>query len=63
MPFVDFVLEQDGKSIGYRNAKSCCAPGEIFLYPKGSSETEIMLAFGACCFASKLGQLAGWPEI
>jgi hypothetical protein len=55
----DFVLEQDGKAIGFENATSHPAPGEILFYPGGYSETEIILSYGACCFASKLGQLAG----
>ena len=33
--------------------------GDILFYPGGYSETEIILAYGSCCFASKLGQLAG----
>jgi hypothetical protein len=35
------------------------APGEIILYPGGVSETEILIAYGAVRFASKVGQLAG----
>jgi hypothetical protein len=31
----------------------------MILYPGGVSETEILLAYGACQFASKAGQLAG----
>ena len=37
------------------------APGQILFYPAGVSETEILLAYGACHFASKAGQLAGNP--
>jgi hypothetical protein len=33
--------------------------GDILFYPGGFSETEILLAYGSCCFASKMGQLAG----
>jgi Protein of unknown function (DUF3830) len=43
----------------YENHTSHPAPGEIILYPGGISETEILLAYGAVDFASKVGQLAG----
>jgi len=43
----------------YENHTSYPAPGEIILYPGGISETEILLAYGNVCFASKVGQLAG----
>jgi len=45
--------------LGWENATSSPAPGQILLYPGGISETEILLAYGAVCFASKAGQLAG----
>jgi Protein of unknown function (DUF3830) len=45
--------------VGYENATSYPAPGQIILYPGGVSETEILLAYGAVQFASKAGQLAG----
>jgi hypothetical protein len=41
------------------NHTSYPAPGQILLYPGGISETEILLAYGAVRFASKVGQLAG----
>jgi hypothetical protein len=45
--------------IGSENATSYPAPGELLLYPGGVSETELLFPYGACCFASKAGQLAG----
>jgi hypothetical protein len=45
--------------LGYENATSFPAPGQILLYPGGISETEILLAYGSVHFASKMGQLAG----
>jgi len=33
--------------------------GDMLFYPGGYSETEFILAYGYCCFASKMGQLAG----
>lgn len=45
--------------LGFENATSYPAPGEIILYPGGVSETEILLAYGPVAFASKAGQLAG----
>ncbi|ONG42363.1 cyclophilin-like superfamily protein [Pseudoroseomonas deserti] len=45
--------------IGYENATSYPAPGQVIVHPGGMSETEILVAYGPCCFASKAGQLAG----
>ena len=45
--------------VGFENHTSHPSVGDILFYPGGFSETEIILAYGACCFASKLGQLAG----
>lgn len=47
--------------IGFESATSHPRPGEFILYPGGESETEILLAYGTVCFASKVGQLAGNP--
>ncbi len=47
--------------VGYENATSYPAPGQLLLYPGGVSETEILLAYGSVRFASKVGQLAGNP--
>ncbi|MBL8647657.1 MAG: DUF3830 family protein [Sphingosinicella sp.] len=43
----------------FENATSYPVPGQMIFYPGGYSETEILLAYGAVNFASKLGQLAG----
>ena len=45
--------------IGPESATSYPSPGELLLYPGGISETELLFPYGACCFASKAGQLAG----
>jgi len=45
--------------VGPENATSYPAAGELLLYPGGLSETEILFPYGATCFASKMGQLAG----
>lgn len=41
------------------NATSYPAPGQLIFYPGGLSEAEVLLAYGAVHFASKMGQLAG----
>ncbi|WP_208595893.1 DUF3830 family protein [Desulfohalobium retbaense] len=46
-------------SLGYEDATSYPSPGQILLYPKGKSETEILIAYGCVHFASKAGVLAG----
>jgi len=43
----------------HENATSHPAPGDVILYPGGPSETEILLAYRAVQFSSKVGQLAG----
>ena len=45
--------------VGYEDATSYPLPGQILLYPKGKSETEILIAYGSVRFASKAGTLAG----
>jgi hypothetical protein len=45
--------------VGAENATSYPSPGELLLYPGGVSETELLFPYGACCFASRAGQLAG----
>ena len=45
--------------LGAENATAYPAPGQVLLYPGGVSETEILIAYGPCQFASKAGVLAG----
>jgi len=45
--------------VDYEDATSYPSPGQILLYPKGKSETEILIAYGHVHFASKAGTLAG----
>jgi hypothetical protein len=54
VPLGDYKL-----GVGFENATSYPAPGEILFYPGGYSETEILVPYGPCRFASRLGQLAG----
>jgi hypothetical protein len=41
------------------NATSYPLVGEVLLHPAGISETEILIPYGSCHFASKAGELAG----
>ncbi|AUN96106.1 DUF3830 family protein [Pseudazoarcus pumilus] len=52
-------LGDERVDFGFENATAHPAPGDVLFYPGGYSETEIILAYGACAFASKLGPLAG----
>ena len=45
--------------VGPEDPTSYPAPGQVIFYPGGVSETEILIAYGPCRFASKAGQLAG----
>ena len=54
IPLGEFEL-----GVGFENHTSYPSAGDILLYPGGYSETEILLAYGSCSFASKMGQLAG----
>ena len=46
-------------SVGYEDATAYPSPGQVLLYPKGKSETELLIAYGCVHFASKAGTLAG----
>ncbi len=54
VPLGDFKL-----GVGFENHTSHPSVGDILFYPGGYSETELLVAYGSCCFASKMGQLAG----
>jgi hypothetical protein len=45
--------------LAYENHTSHPSVGDVLFYPGGISETEIIMAYGACSFSSKMGQLAG----
>jgi hypothetical protein len=49
----------DKLPVGYENHTSHPAPGEIIVYTGEISEGEVLIAYGAVDFSSKLGQLAG----
>src|SRR5213076_3081402 len=54
IPFGDLDV-----GVGPENATAYPAPGQLLLYPGGISETELLLPYGHCAFASKAGALAG----
>jgi hypothetical protein len=50
---------EDRLPVGYENHTSHPAPGDVIVYTGHLSEGEILVAYGAVMFSSKLGQLAG----
>jgi hypothetical protein len=54
IPLGEFKL-----GVGFENHTSHPSVGDVLFYPGGYSETEILLAYGSSCVASKMGQLAG----
>jgi hypothetical protein len=59
VPLGEFQLLLGDAPIGFENHTSHPSVGDVLFYPGPYSETEILLAYGSCCFASKMGQLAG----
>tara|TARA_B100001105_G_scaffold97874_1_gene78017 strand:+ start:1345 stop:1773 length:429 start_codon:yes stop_codon:yes gene_type:complete len=59
VPLGDYVLENEGRRVGFENHTSHPSVGDVLFYPGGYSETEIILAYGSCSFSSKMGPLAG----
>jgi len=45
--------------VGFENHTSHPSAGDVLFYPGGYSETELLIAYGACSFASRMGPLAG----
>jgi hypothetical protein len=54
VPLGDFDL-----GVGFENHTSHPSVGDVLFYPGGYSETELLIAYGSCSFASKMGPLAG----
>jgi hypothetical protein len=54
IPLGDFKLD-----VGFENHTSHPSAGDVLFYPGGYSETELLIAYGPCSFASKMGPLAG----
>ena len=54
VPLGDFQL-----GVGHENHTCHPSRGDVLFYPGGTSETELLIAYGACSFASKMGPLAG----
>ena len=50
---------EDRLFVAFENHTSHPAPGDILVYTGDLSEGEILIAYGAVMFSSKLGQLAG----
>jgi hypothetical protein len=54
IPLGDFKL-----GVGFENHTSHPSAGDVLFYPGDYSETELLIAYGACSFASRMGPLAG----
>ena len=45
--------------VGFENHTCHPSIGDVLFYPGGYSETELLIAYGACSLASRMGPLAG----
>jgi hypothetical protein len=54
IPLGDFQL-----GVGFENHTSHPSAGDVLFYPGGYSEAELLISYGACSFASRMGPLAG----
>lgn len=54
VPLGDFQLD-----VGFEIHASHPSVGDVLFYPGDFTETELLIAYGACCFVSKMGPLAG----
>ena len=54
IPLGEFKL-----GVGFENHTCHPSVGDVLFYPGGYSETELLIAYGSCSFASKMGPLAG----
>jgi len=50
-----------GLALSPENATAYPQPGQILLYAGKKSESELLIPYGACAFASRAGTLAGNP--
>jgi Protein of unknown function (DUF3830) len=58
VPLGEFKLECDGAARRFENHTSHPSVGDILFYPGGYSETELLIAYGRCSFASRMGRCA-----
>jgi hypothetical protein len=49
----------DRIELGYENHTAHPSIGDVLLHPGGFSEAELLIAYGGCSFASRMGPLAG----
>ena len=54
-----YLWASSSSVLASRTTTSHPAPGDVLFYPGGYSETELLIAYGACSFSSRMGPLAG----